>query len=193
VDGEAPRKKTSGAVKLLLFGGLGCLVVVVGLAGTCTWFLATNPEVRKVGALVGETMKLGLSGARAPGTEQLREAGCDQAFVMDMRALSEMMKELDDEGDIEMQGGDLEQVVVVCHTSQEPPPLECDKVATVYAGAVDNPPPTFGVSVQAGFRRRQVCQGIFRPNGTRVGELTEDTPPPPLPPPLPSLDGTPTP
>jgi len=169
------------AAKVLIVLGLVFLIGGVALAGTCAWCLATNPEVRKAGALLGETMRMGVAAASAPGADELREAGCEEAMVLDMRRVTklteELADELDDDAKVQVPEEPWQQLVVVCQYRLGKPELTCEDVARTYGQAVPNAPEQFGAVVQAGFSGKNVCQGVYGPDGRLVMPLeAEQTP-----------------
>jgi len=71
-DRTAPKPPAPTVLKVLLWVGLALLLLAIVLMGTCTYCVMNNPEARKLGALVGESVRAGLASTRAPGTDELR-------------------------------------------------------------------------------------------------------------------------
>lgn len=167
------------AVKVLLILGLLFLLFIGGFVGVCAYCVAANPELRQMGKLVGESVRMGITATKAPGTRELREAGCAQAMVMDMRRIAELAKEMDESehGSTE-QTEALDRVTVVCQVSSAQGALSCEDVARTYGAAVENPPAEFAAVVQARFAQKTVCQGIYGPDGTKLGDLEQEAAPP---------------
>ena len=180
---EQQQAQRSGcsAGKVILILVLAFLVVGLASVGTCVWCLATNPEVRKAGALLGETVRMGAAAQSAPGTDELEEAGCEDALVLDMRKVvrltEDLAEEIGDEGDVQVPEEEWQKHIVVCQHRFRKPKLSCAEVAAVYGRAVPTAPREFGVSVQAGLGNESVCQGVYAPDGSLVSPLeAEDTP-----------------
>jgi hypothetical protein len=169
---ERPKKKgLPTAVKVLLIVGLLFLLFVGGFVGVCAYCVASNPELRQMGELMGETVRMGMAATKAPGTQELRDAGCAEAMVVDMRRVAELAKELDESesGSFE-QRGELDAVTVVCQVDGDHGALACEDVARTYGAAVADPPAEFVTVVQTRFAGDPVCQGVYRPDGTRLRE-----------------------
>jgi hypothetical protein len=167
------------AVKVLLILGLLFLLFIGGFVGVCAYCVAANPELRQMGKLMGESVRMSIAATKAPGTRELREAGCAQAMVMDMRRIAELVKEIDESehGSAE-QAEDLGTVMVVCQVSSSEDALSCEDVARTYGAAVENPPAEFAAVVQTRFPQEAVCEGVYGPDGTRLGDLEQETAPP---------------
>ena len=183
MNGEQQQAKRSGcsAGKVILVLVVGFLLLGLAAAGTCAWCLATNPEVRKAGALLGETVRMGAAASNAPGTDELEEAGCADAMVLDMRKVvqltEDLAEEIGDDGDVQVPEEEWQQHIVVCQYRFREAKLSCDDVAATYTRAVPTAPARFGVVVQAGLNNGNVCQGVYGPDGQLLRPLeVEDTP-----------------
>ena len=180
---EQQQAKRSGcsAGKIVLVLLLAFLLGGLALAGTCAWCLATNPEVQKAGALLGETMRMGVAAQSAPGTAELEEAGCEDAMVLDMRKVvrltEDLADELGDDGEVQVPQEGWQQHIVVCQYRLEAPELSCDDVAAVYVKAVSDVPTEYGVAAQAGLAGKNVCQGVYGRDGRLIQALEADETP----------------
>jgi hypothetical protein len=157
-------------LKILVWIGLGFLLVMIVLMGTCTYCVMSNPEARKIGALIGESVRMGLAATKAPGTDELRAAGCDEAMVMDMRDFMKAVSELDKNA--EKSPSELDwQTMVICQVRLGSTKLSCENIARVYGKAVPGAPAKFAVGIQVSLPQQDICRGLYGPDGTKLGEL----------------------
>jgi hypothetical protein len=167
------------AVKVLLILGLLFLLFIGGFVGVCAYCVAANPELGRMGKFMGESLRMSLAATKAPGTRELREAGCAQAMVMDMRRIGELVKEMEEsERGSAVEAEDLDTVIIFCQVSSSEDALSCEDVARTYGAAVENPPAEFEAVVLTRFPEKRVCEGVYGPDGTRLGDLEQETAPP---------------
>ena len=149
---------------LLALGGLGALT-----CGGLLFFAARNPAVQGF----VETMAGSQS---APGTQQLRDAGCDVAQVIDLGSAMELFSKLDaaelGEADALM---DMTMVQCVLPRSDNSG-LGCDEVARIYSAAVPDPPDRFLVQVILQFSSRVDCRVVYSADGTPIAPLDQYDP-----------------
>lgn len=139
-----PKKGMSGClIAALVVGGVGVLVAIV--IGIFVW---------KAAKAIGEVATEGLN---APGSAELRAAGCDAAVVMDMSKISAMF----DAGSTSAS----ESVIVSCSVTGGKTPPKCDDLAKTYAKAVGGSHGNFLVQVtpQGGVA---TCKKVYSPTGT---------------------------
>ncbi len=148
---------------LLALGALGALT-----CGSLIFFAARNPAVREF----VETM----AGAQsAPGTQQLREAGCSVAQVFDLGSAMALLSEFDEE--LAQTPEVLDMTLVQCVVSKpNPGGLGCDEVAGIYSAAVPEPPDRFLVQVSFQFSSQDPCQVVYGPDGTPIAPLDQYDP-----------------
>lgn len=163
-DPVAPRpaaKKTSSGclIALLIIGGLGLVVCLVG--GIVMWRASQNPDFQKVMGAVGKGAKLMMKGTKAPGTEALRAAGCEQAIVL---SLDEMMQLLSEFVDAGAPAGALSGMAVVCQVRTSVGAPTCAELAKVYATAA-KPAEPFSLSVRSSGDSEPSCDENFGPDG----------------------------
>ena len=149
---------------LLALGGLGVLT-----CGGLLFFAARNPAVRQFVEMVAGSQS-------APGTQQLRDAGCNLAQVFDVGSAMELISELDaaesDEADALT-----DMTMVQCVLSEtDSSGLDCDEVARIYSSAVLDPPDRFFVQVIAQFSSQAVCRVVYSADGTPIAPLEEYDP-----------------
>jgi hypothetical protein len=112
----------------------------------------------------------------APGAEELRDAGCEEAGVMDTAAIQRLVESIEaaqDKGE-RRPVAPMPPTIVFCQFSFGTPDLDCDDVARVYVGAVERPPTEFAVTVRVKVPRRDVCQGIYDGEARFVRPLDDD-------------------
>jgi len=124
-------------------------LTVAGLA----WFVyeaAYSPRARVARGHSADALKLAREAATAPGTTQLRAAGCADAWVLDLahaRALG-----IDP-------GHETVGTVILCRASDTAP--DCAELARVYAAAVPTASPLLYVNVRQSSEPREACRGTF--------------------------------
>lgn len=114
----------------------------------------------------------------APGTTQLKKAGCEQAFVITPEALADFVGSIEKVAEKNKEEGveattppELKFPMVMCQVQKAKKAPKCDDIAKTYGEAVKETP-QFGVIVQAGEKRDgPVCQGLFKEDGTRISDL----------------------
>jgi hypothetical protein len=168
-----PPSGSSSALKVLGIIFLVLLLLGIVLVGSCVYCVASNPEVRKVGSVMSEMMRLGMEADKAPGAAELRAAGCQDAMVMDMRPLLEKVDALERSGgqaNFRRPEEEWQKTSVFCGFESDAT-LDCAAVAKTYGAAVEGPPHEFGVAVKVMHSTEPVCQGVYRPDGTLVKEI----------------------
>jgi hypothetical protein len=134
--------------------------------GGLLFFAARNPAVQQF----VETMAGSQS---APGTQQLRDAGCDVAQVIDLGSAMELFSQLDvsepGEADALMHMTMVQCVLPRSDTSG----LGCDEVAEIYGSAVSDPPDRFFVQVMTQFSSRPDCRVVYGADGEPIAPLDQ--------------------
>jgi hypothetical protein len=149
---------------LLALGGLGVLT-----CGGLLFFAARNPAVQEF----VETMAGSQS---APGTQQLRDAGCAIAQVFDFGSALALLSELDA---AKMGEADalLNMTMVQCVLSKaDSSGLGCNEVAKVYSSAVPDPPDRFLVQVMVQFSSQVDCRVVYGADGWPIAPLDQYDP-----------------
>ncbi|MCP5060457.1 MAG: hypothetical protein GY937_27480 [bacterium] len=166
--GPIDRPGGSGALRAvgIVLVALGGAVVLV-CAGGAYW-LSQNESVREgFDALV--------AARDAPGAEELRSAGCDEAMIMESAVFLDLAEgfadmfgeELVEEEDREELEG-IPSVFVVC-TFNTTPGLGCDDVSRIFREAAGPTEPFVAQVTGAG--NNDVCQEVFGANGESLGDL----------------------
>jgi hypothetical protein len=148
---QPPQKKGKGCLIAALVTG-GVVLVLCLVVGILVWKAA-----KKVGEIAKE-------GVNAPGTSELRAAGCDLALVMDMGKLSPIF----DAGATATSG--TASVVVACKVDPGHTAPTCDDVAQTYVKAA-SPGGTFMAQVQTQGKSRPDCQRVYSSTGALLREM----------------------
>jgi hypothetical protein len=148
---------------LLALGGLGVLTCA-GIA----FFVARNPAVRELVST--------MAGAQsAPGTEQLRDAGCTVAQVFDLGGAMAILSELDEQFGQAPEALDMTMVQCIVPKTN-PGGLDCDAVARVYSSAIAEPRKRFVTQVVAQGSDQPPCQIVYSGDGTPIAPLEQYDP-----------------
>ena len=118
--------------------------------------------------VTGAAVELTREAMRAPGTAELREAGCDQAMVY----TPERFRRFFEAANPDREPPSLHHPLVVCQLREGPDPGS-DAVARAYATAVDPRPSAIGVTVQVVGQRQPTCEGLYGPDGASLGAASE--------------------
>jgi hypothetical protein len=146
---------------LLALGGLGVLT-----CGGLLFFAARNPAVRQF----VETMTGSQS---APGTQQLRDAGCALAQVFDFGDALDLLPKTDSPERDKVKTL-MEMTMVQCVLPKsDSSGLGCDDVAKIYSSAVPDPPDRFFVQVIVQFSSQVRCGMVYSADGTAIAPLEE--------------------
>ena len=142
-----PQKKgLSGcAIAAIIVGSLA-LVAFIGVA-IVVFFVA-----KKVRGMAEE-------GLNAPGSAEIRAAGCDVGMVTDLSKVGAMFGV-----DAGAAAADGSSVIILCQMTSQKPAPSCKDVAGTYVKAV-TPPGQFTVQVSAQGRPQPMCQEIYSQKG----------------------------
>ncbi len=167
ISGRRESERSGFRIFLYVLLALGGLAVLT--CGGLVFFAARNPAIR---GLV-ETMAGSQS---APGTQQLRDAGCSVAQVFDFGSAMELLSELGDE-EIDEAAALMDLTLVQCVVlKSDPGGLDCDEVAKVYSSAVPDPPDRFLVQVTSQFSSQTQCQVVYGADGAPIAPLDQYDP-----------------
>jgi hypothetical protein len=140
-----PKKGMSGCLlAVLIAGGVGLVLCVI--VGVVVW------KATKVITAAAE------EGLNAPGTAEMRKAGCDAAVILDLSKLSSLF-------DAGATSGSTAGIVVSCAVNAGHTAPACDDLAKTYVKAVPTPGNNFVVQVtpQGGLA---TCKKVYSPKGT---------------------------
>jgi len=158
--GDDSKKGRSG-FRILLYVLVGVGAVLVLTCGSALFFAYRNPTVRK-------TIDAAIASQSAPGTSELRAAGCVQATVIDLAAA--LQEPLEQAG---AAAAEIPTLYVTCQLASDAD-LDCDAIARVYLETVGEAPGRFVAQVNgSGLIPTPVCQLVFDAEGNRLGTLEE--------------------
>ncbi len=151
------------------FRVVGIVLVVLGLgmvlvcAGGVYW-VSQNEAVMEGLQSIADSQN-------APGTEELRAAGCDQAMVLDPTVFLRMAAGFSDEFDELQQANvadEMPSTIVICNATGSGAP-SCPDVARVYVESVGSAEGPFMVQVASG--GSDPCQEVYAADGEGLGDL----------------------
>lgn len=152
--------------------GLVALMAVTFGVGTCIFMRSDRGQ--KVIRTVREGISVIREASTAPGTKELRAAGCEVAMVMAFSRITEVLKEIAPEvaeqATLEQMPGNGTLIMCQLKPSAVDPP-DCARVARTYGGAVQDAAPRFGVILQESGAREPRCQGIYARDGQFIEPL----------------------
>lgn len=139
-------------------------VVTAIVAGIAIYLVVTSHAGQTAIKLVGGGTKLATKGLSAPGTPEIRAMGCEQAMVLDMKDVGELMNDAFDAG---LGDAGLEGLEVECALSASAAPIACDDVAKTYVRAVGGTASAeFAVRVKRQNDTRPLCESTYDTDGT---------------------------
>lgn len=153
------------------FRVIGIVLVVLGLgmvlvcAGGAYW-LSQNEAFR-------EGFESIVASQDAPGTQELRDLGCDQAMVLDPAVFFRMAAGFSEElADLEAEAAreGFPKLFIICSTGGGAG-ISCSQVAETYVAAVGRAEDSFMAQVAAG--GSDPCQEVFAADGTSLGSLAD--------------------
>ena len=173
-QGPPQRKSSGGKACLIIAIILGVLLVLGGIAvAVAIYFISQNPELRKIASVVGEGMKVVKDAQEAPGTSEMRDSGCSEAFVFDTERLVQLGEKFTDATPSLPSG--TPKKLVVCQVPGGGNVPSCEEVAKTYLGAAPKPDRKFAVMVQDDSSTQ--CSQLYDPDGASLGDFDSSTAP----------------
>ncbi|MFO0586188.1 MAG: hypothetical protein U0441_01550 [Polyangiaceae bacterium] len=162
--GAPPKKKglSTGCwiaivIVLVFLGSIGAVLAYIG------YKVSTDPEVQHVMGAVGDAVNLAAEAQSAPGTNELRNLGCEQAMALDMAKMEKLLNSMTDAGVTPgAVSGDVEKMVM-CQSNGYGTMPTCDAAAKAYVKGA-SPRKKFMLSVQQ--HGKQNCTGVYAPDGS---------------------------
>ncbi len=153
----------------LVGGGALLLAAGAGLVG-----LTSTERGQDIVRGIAETTELAMEASSAPGTDELRAAGCSQALVSTVGAMVGVVSAFvpeDDREDLDL-GAHGDEVYVMCQlTPFDDVHLDCAEVARTYGAAVSEPPERFVVMVDDLRSDDGDCLGYYDAEGRHVADV----------------------
>jgi hypothetical protein len=176
---QQKKKGSSGClIALGVVGGIFLLLALVG--GILIWRVLKTDEAQAIIGAVGDATKAVQKGLNAPGTEQLRQAGCQEAMVMDVGDFMDIAKRFVKDGGadgVKIDNEKLHTLMVTCSVGYGEKVLSCDALAVTYVKAVGGrAEKNFAMLVQRQGGQKPLCQGEYDPQGRRVGGGAAEAP-----------------
>ena len=168
--GAPPKKKglSTGCwvvliIMLVFLGSIGAVLAYIG------YKVSTDPDVQHVMGAVGDAVNLAAEAQTAPGTNELRQLGCEQAMALDMAKMQKLLASMSDAGPPPgSTPSDIEKMVM-CQSNGYGVMPTCDAAAKAYVKGA-SPRKKFMLSVQQ--HNKANCSGVYAPDGSP----TTDTP-----------------
>jgi hypothetical protein len=127
-----PAKKTSGClIALLIVGGVVALSCMIG--GFFVWRATQSEEGKKIFGAMGKGLDVIAKAKKAPGTPELRAAGCRDAMVTDAREVLHVFDGFVDAGEVPLNDEKSDLLFITCEPAGDP--LDCDRLAEIYVKA----------------------------------------------------------
>jgi hypothetical protein len=121
-------------------------------------------------------MKIMKEAQTAPGTDELRKLGCDQAMVLDMQRLAKLAEGFNDGGT--PLPPDMPGKLVMCVVGDTSSAPTCTAAAKTYLAAVPTPTKRFAVTVEAQKNNKAQCSEVYDPTGKSLGQFDKSAAPP---------------
>lgn len=152
----------------MVVGGLVALVCMG--SGIAVFVAARSDTGKKIFSAIDQGVKLAEDGINAPGAAELREAGCPQAIVMDMKLAMGIADSFLDAG-LE-DDADMDYLSVTCSSPAGSKVVlpTCEALAAVYAKAAPSAR-DFVVETKRAGQQKPDCAQRFEGDGTFIKEL----------------------
>jgi hypothetical protein len=161
-----PEPTTGGGFTTFLYVAIGAAVVALALLFVGLAVLASDPRSERWLDSAGHLFRATYQGQFTPAARALREAGCQQAFVLSAADAQAFVDAIG--GSAEAEFG--ESPFVQCRLILPPGDDACARMARVAAEASDPTPKSLIVKVD-GFG---ACRGIHAPDGALLQALDHD-------------------
>ncbi len=177
-----PPGEKGSAIRYLLYAlvvigvvGPVTLIVLLAVAGAGVARFASTEDGQRVFEGIKEGYALAVEGTTAPGAQELRDAGCQEAMVTTVSQLTTLVAAFVPEGE---ESEDLaamtesQEVLLFCQVQAWNKTPDCGELARVYGDAVEPAPAQVVVMVQKQGQSDPVCSGYYVPDGTRLGAVS---------------------
>jgi hypothetical protein len=166
---DAAGRKKSIVLKVLA-GILIAFIFLGGLTAMAAYRWYSSPETQEQIGAAKDFVKLMIKGAQAPGAEDLRKLGCDQAAVFSAEETAAFMESMGKFAKSE-ERGTLSVPMILCNVRLKKS-IDCKSVTVAYSEAVAESPNEILVMMQTqAFPQQVVCSGLYRKDGTLVESL----------------------
>lgn len=160
-----PKKKgLSTGCWIAIVAVLGFFMLVGGIIFYIGYKVANDKDVQHVMGAIGEATQLAAEAQKAPGTNELRALGCQQAMALDAAKMVKLGSSFMDGGAPPPTPSDVD-TIVTCQVSFGGAAPSCDDAAKAYIrGAA--PHKNFMLSVSS--QGKQSCGNVYSPAGAAL-------------------------
>lgn len=167
---QPPKKGLSTGCLVVIFGGLGLLGLIGVIVIVAGYRLSQDKDVQNAFGALGDSVKIMAEAQSAPGTDELRALGCDQAFALDPMKMAKIADRFTDAGAPPPRTPSDIDRMVMCQVGAFGAAPTCDDAARAYVkGAA--PTRSFTLSVQQQGSSRPHCSGVYSPAGAPVAPM----------------------
>lgn len=157
-------------------GRKGCLIAAIvagvlllgcgGVFALLGWAVWTNPDVQRGVAIAGAAMDMTREALTAPGTAEMRRAGCTQAMALTPELMRRFLESVVDAG-VDEQVPEVPMIFCAMQQGATSVP-SCEEVVRAYASGVSPAPAEVAVRVGVQREREPRCDGIYSVDGAYV-------------------------
>jgi hypothetical protein len=170
IKGVEPARQKKSMVLKVLAGVLALFAVLAALSLFAIYRWYSRPETQEQLGAAKDFMRLMMSAAKAPGAEQLRKMGCDQAAVFTKEEAAAFMESLGKFAPPE-ERGTMDVPMIFCNVRVKKE-LSCKDLTLTYASSVTEAPNEVLVLMQTqSFPQQVVCSGLYLKDGTLIEAL----------------------
>jgi hypothetical protein len=141
------------------------------------WRLWQDPNVRNVARAVKEGTEIFVEARSAPGTDELREMGCDEAMAIDFDRVLKLAERFND-GGVTVPDEQQPDKLVMCQVRRANNAPTCTAVASTYLAAAPRPKGNIWVMTQAQGSNERQCSRMYSPDGKDLGDAAAGLPAP---------------
>lgn len=162
-------KKQSIVVKVVL-GILAVLAVLGALTAAAIYKWYTAPETQEKLGAAKDLVRMNIEAARAPGAEELRKLGCQQAAIFDKEQAARYLESI---GKVmAAPGTEKVRIPLVFCGVQPSSKLTCETVAITYGASVPGAGAEVLVMIQTqSIPQELICSGVYDREGTLVRKI----------------------
>lgn len=168
-DQAPPRKKKGNGCAIALMVLVGITVLGVLGFGIAMWRVMSTPEGQQIWKAASGTMRLVQEAQNAPGAREVaKQGGCQQALVMDMEKMAELVESFQPDAGARKGVRDLEEkTMVTCQVGFTKTPPSCEEIARIYVDAA-HPKAPFRVTVQQQGSGKPACDRSYDESGATL-------------------------
>lgn len=170
IEAVDPAQQKKSIVLKVVVGILAVGFVLASLTFAAIYKWYSSPATQERLGAAKDFMRLMVVAAKAPGADELRKLGCDQAAVFTKEEAAAFMESLGKFAPKE-ERGTVEVPMIFCNVRVKKE-LTCKDLTLSYAAAVSEAPSEVLVLMQTqSFPQKVVCSGLYLKDGTLVEAL----------------------